>query len=131
METTGETKREASQHNFFTLSIQPRVDRNTTSRAMQEIRRIEQNVNDTETSPLSIDTKETSYRAGEGLTINPMGYNREQPINYPQIYALVERDSRMPATAYTQGFRPYRELMINIPTRTTRRRDTDTGATII
>jgi hypothetical protein len=73
---------------------------------------------------------DTSYRAGEGITINPMGYNREQPINYPQIYAIVERDSRMPVTAYTSGFRPYGNLSINLPMRPDRR-DTDTGATII
>jgi len=73
---------------------------------------------------------DTSFRAGEGITINPMGYNREQPINYPQIYAIVERDSRMPATAYTSGFRPYGNLSINLPMRPPRR-NTDTGATII
>ena len=83
------------------------------------------------TAPAGAHGFDTSRRAGEGLTINPMGYNREQPINYPQIYALVERDSRMPVTAYTQqGFRPYGYLSTTLPMQPTRR-DTDTGATII
>ena len=69
---------------------------------------------------------ETSYPTGEGyLTVNP-----EQPINYPQIYALVERDNRLPVTAYTGGFRPYGNINVRTPLRPPRR-NTDTGETII
>jgi len=73
----------------------------------------------------------TSYLRGEGYgTINPMGNNPEQPINYPQIFAIVERDSRLPATAYTGGFRPFGNLPI-LPPIPPAIRDSDTGATII
>ncbi len=76
---------------------------------------------------------DTSSPRGEGnLTINPMGYNMENPIMYPLIFDIVERDNRMPPTAYTGNYRPYGDLPIRQPLRPPPRRPEpprDTGIT--